>query len=571
MSTLDYTFRAKNIRNQPQVNRFINKEMFLQDLANELERLKGELVCHRQRSGVYLSNESYEEVMATSESRRIELAEHLAKIHTLEGNLHNRAQELLNLSTSLSSLQQDHTSLTVQLSDAEDAVRQTESVLASTRRNLLEESRLRKAHQSTEAELTGIGQKLISTLNSAVGDVDGLHAKGERTSELHAQNRATWRDLQQQARARTQEAEEDVVALQDVQTSHISAVQDRLHNVLERQSAEVKSTRALLDLNLSLLNASREGILDRHSKDTMDDALKQIHVQGQLAKQALEKGSLSMSTAARDGIEGLLLEMDATQVRMQQSCNDVQTSITSSFEDLMAHSSSQRREARQHRQQMHDAVAVELGRNTGVLERIDQLMADERQQRDVEKQELMSQIASLLNAQSERQDARLKEKMATLKSDIRSSGTAIENSISQYDGAMEVWDTEESRSSERLQMCQNTLNTGMRESIEVKLRTRTDWHIVKLTSKRSGTPTSLPPERRPSSSPRRWRRSRSSMLPASMITCSRLRMPYGVRCTRMAVTTMPLSSPSKKYAGKWKHRIRRCLNAAMPCCPGCRP
>ncbi|KAG9256080.1 kinesin motor domain-containing protein [Emericellopsis atlantica] len=467
MSTLDYTFRAKNIRNQPQVNRFINKEMFLQDLANELERLKAELVCHRQRSGVYLSNESYEEVIATSESRRIELAEHSAKIQTLEGNLHNKAHELLNLSTSLSSLQKDHTSLTAQLGDAEDAVRQTENVLASTRETLAEESRLRKAHQSTEAALTGVGKKLISTLSSAVGDVDGLHAKGERTVALHAQNRAAWQELQQIARTKTREAEQDVVALQDVQAHHASTVQDRLQHVTELQSAEVKSTRALLDLNLSLLNASREGILDRNSKDTMDEALKQIKTQGQLAKQTLEQGSLSMSAAAQKGIGSLVLEMDATQVRMQKSCHDVQASITSSFEELMEHSSSQRREARHHRQQMRDSVTVELERNTAMLERMDQLMADERQQRDLEKQELMSQIAGLLSAQSERQDARLKQKLATLKNDIQTSSTAIGQSVSQYDGAMEIWDAEESQSSERLQRCQETLNTGMQESIDI--------------------------------------------------------------------------------------------------------
>lgn len=83
ISTLDYAFRAKNIRNKPQVNQLINKKTLLREFTSEIERLKSELIVARQRNGVYLSNENYEELTTESESRRILSEEQAAKIETM--------------------------------------------------------------------------------------------------------------------------------------------------------------------------------------------------------------------------------------------------------------------------------------------------------------------------------------------------------------------------------------------------------------------------------------------------------------------------------------------------------
>jgi kinesin family protein 11 len=71
ISTLDYAFRAKNIRNKPQLNALTSKKMLLRDFTVEIERIKAELIATRQRNGVYLSNDMYEELTVQNEWRRI--------------------------------------------------------------------------------------------------------------------------------------------------------------------------------------------------------------------------------------------------------------------------------------------------------------------------------------------------------------------------------------------------------------------------------------------------------------------------------------------------------------------
>ena len=84
ISTLDYAFRAKNIRNKPQVNQMISKKTLLREFTAEIEKLKTELMATRQRNGVYLTAEGYDAIMSESESRRILSEEQAQRIETIE-------------------------------------------------------------------------------------------------------------------------------------------------------------------------------------------------------------------------------------------------------------------------------------------------------------------------------------------------------------------------------------------------------------------------------------------------------------------------------------------------------
>ncbi len=56
------TCRAKNIRNRPELNQKISKTTMIKELAAEIEKLKLDLQCTREKNGVYLSSERYEQV-----------------------------------------------------------------------------------------------------------------------------------------------------------------------------------------------------------------------------------------------------------------------------------------------------------------------------------------------------------------------------------------------------------------------------------------------------------------------------------------------------------------------------
>lgn len=325
ISTLDYAFRAKNIRNRPRINQPINKKALLRDFANEIERLKTELICHRQRSGVYLSNEAYEDLAAVSESRRIMLEEHAEKLETVETSLRNKAQELLMLTATFMGLRKEHEGVKVQLDETKGVLEQAELVLDTTRRSLAEETHLRKAHQRTEERLVEVGGTLLSTLERTVGDVDGLRAKSKRKSDVQALNRTAWASSQAQVADATGLVEERVLRLRDEQSGRIEGMAGRMRGFVDEELRQLAETQAFLESQLSLFDDSKRGLLERggRSKEDMDGVLEEIKVVRDSVKDRVGESLRAISGAADRISKDVVSELDTFHNQVCSLCPDL--------------------------------------------------------------------------------------------------------------------------------------------------------------------------------------------------------------------------------------------------------
>ncbi|KAI3856004.1 hypothetical protein MKW92_038801 [Papaver armeniacum] len=59
LSTLDYAYRAKNIKNKPEVNQKVSKAVLLKDLYLEIEKIKQDVKAAREKNGVYVPHERF--------------------------------------------------------------------------------------------------------------------------------------------------------------------------------------------------------------------------------------------------------------------------------------------------------------------------------------------------------------------------------------------------------------------------------------------------------------------------------------------------------------------------------
>lgn len=60
VNTLEYAQRAKNIKNNPEVNQKITRRGLLKEYNDEIERLRRDLIAAREKHGIYLDKENYE-------------------------------------------------------------------------------------------------------------------------------------------------------------------------------------------------------------------------------------------------------------------------------------------------------------------------------------------------------------------------------------------------------------------------------------------------------------------------------------------------------------------------------
>ncbi|KAI4861100.1 kinesin-domain-containing protein, partial [Hypoxylon rubiginosum] len=467
ISTLDYAFRAKNIRNKPQINQLINKKTLLREFTNEIEHLKRELIATRQRNGVYLSNESYEEMTVESESRRIQNEERAAKIETLESNLRNKVQELFSLTTSFMGLKKDHDATKAQLDETQGVLDQTELVLEATRKTLAEEAHLRRAHQKTEEQMQTIGGELISTIRKTVKDVSGLHAKNKRKSDLQSLNRSTWRAAQDQVSDVTSLIEGRVEELRDEQQHHILNISERMHSFVQRELQKLSSTQSFLDQNLELFAQSKRGLAEQkqQSKEEMDEVLEEIKVVRDHIKERVGESLQAIASAAERISQDVLSELGTFHNQLYTSYSSLGKDFKSIFEELLSHITSQKKESDSLREQLQQASKTVVQTNTSISTQLEEAVNEERQQAAKERANLLAQITTLINTQAELQELRLASKAAFIQHSVQENSTTLEGSMAQYSQGMDSWNEKESQLLDEV--------AGSRETLKTKLKD--DW------------------------------------------------------------------------------------------------
>ncbi|KAK2590020.1 Kinesin-related motor protein [Conoideocrella luteorostrata] len=465
ISTLDYAFRAKNIKNKPQANPMLNKKMLLNDFANEIEKLKGELIATRQRNGVYLSNIAYEELTAQSETRRIVLDDQTAKIETLETNLRNKVQELFAMNTSFAGLKKDHERTKTQLDDTKGVLDQTEIVLSATRRTLAEETHLRKAHEQTEEKLTEIGGELINKLHKTVHDVTGLRSKNKRKSDLQTLNRATWGTSQAQVSDVTSMVERRVLEFQEEQQGHIASVSERMGSFVDEELQKLSSTQAFLDEHLLVFAESKRKMLDKNqeSKIEMDKALDDIKLIRDMVKDKVGERLQVMSQAAEKISGEVLQEMTDFHTQLHNSYSTLGKDFKSIFEDLVKHITAQRSEADSLRRQLQSAMNTVALQNNSLSTRVQEALEDERRQTAEDAQKLMAQMTSLFKSQAEAQEARMVDRAALIQKSVGESNVCMEAAMSHYTQGMEGWDEKENQLMEDVKKSREQLKNQLKD------------------------------------------------------------------------------------------------------------
>ncbi|KAJ2903104.1 kinesin motor domain-containing protein [Zalerion maritima] len=441
ISTLDYAFRAKNIRNKPQINQMVNRNKLLTDFTQEIEKLRSELIATRQRNGVYLSNDAYEEMTVESESRRILTEEQSAKIETLESNLRNKVQELHSLTSSFMGVRKEADSTKAHLDQTLGVLDQTELVLAATKKCLREETHIRKAHEETEGKLVEMGGELISTLHKTVNDIGGLHAKNKRKSDLQCLNRKTWGMSQAHVAEVTQMLEDRVHELRKEQQSHITNISGRMQSFVQEEIAKLSSTQQFLDEKLEVFAQSKHDLIEQRdrSKEEMDEVLEEIKEIRDHVKQKVGTSLQAIAGAAEKIAEDVLSELSTFHGQLHASYNNLGKDFKSLFDELLGHISHQRGESDALRRELQGASQAMVESNVAVSTRLQEVVQEERRQAAEDRQKLVKQITTLINTQAQHQESRLAERASELQQSVISSNTTFQDSVDQYSQGMDGW------------------------------------------------------------------------------------------------------------------------------------
>ena len=464
ISTLDYAFRAKNIRNKPQINSLISKKTLLKEFTYEIEKLKGELIATRQRNGVYLSNEQYEDITVESESRRILSEEQKARLETMETSLRNKVQELFNLTNNFVNLKRDNESTRGVLDSTKDILFKTDAVLYETKSLLEDETALRKAHQETEGRLKDVGKSLLSTVGQTMKDLDDVHSTLRRRSELHRTNKDAWQSSVEQVHVTAAALQQRLETFRVTHEELLSSSTVHSQSFVEAESTKLMECKHTVTSKSAAIENVRTTVEEQSSssRDRMNSVLEEIKVLREEVKEKVGEGLQGLNHAAAKISGEVISELEQFHTQLHMSYSSLGKDFKTLFDDLTKQLSGQREENGLLRRELQIANQRNIEASLAASDRLQAGLEEETQASQRERQQLKDQILDLIEASAVRQHERMSSTVLETQAHIVQSTEAFEEAGKSYSQGMDELATQDEELMAKITRSRDDLKTRMK-------------------------------------------------------------------------------------------------------------
>ncbi|XP_022748299.1 kinesin-like protein KIN-5B [Durio zibethinus] len=235
LSTLDYAYRAKNIKNRPEANQKMSKAVLLKDLYLEIERMKEDVRAARDKNGVYIPHERFAQEEAEKKAK-------MEKIEQLENDL-NLSEKQADKYRELYLTEQE------QKLDLESDIKDCKINLEKNRKELLDLQENHRAAILTLKEKEFIISKLLYSENSLIErtkelrtdlqhaseDINSLFAKLDDKDKMEAENRNIVLTFGSQLDQHLKDLHKTILGSISQQHQQLRCMEEHAHSFLARK------------------------------------------------------------------------------------------------------------------------------------------------------------------------------------------------------------------------------------------------------------------------------------------------------------------------------------------------
>ncbi|XP_065071676.1 kinesin-like protein KIF11 [Rhopilema esculentum] len=255
LSTLDYAYRAKNILNKPEINQKLTKKALIKEYTEEIERLKRDLVAARDKNGIFISEENYTEMQTKLQAQKSSIQDYVDKISAMEKEV-EKITSLFNNTKGELEVTSKNLQVTTQQRDE--------------RQHLLEH------HVDKGSHLYGQATDLLRTVGESISDVEGLHSKLDRTSNVHSHNENSCSMFKSEMHKNIARMGSDLELCRKRQQGFLSAITSKMDELARMQSYAMEVTSKIVqdrafDLTQSLDTVSLKNKESVEKTDTEND------------------------------------------------------------------------------------------------------------------------------------------------------------------------------------------------------------------------------------------------------------------------------------------------------------
>ncbi|XP_021716249.1 kinesin-like protein KIN-5D [Chenopodium quinoa] len=318
LSTLDYAYRAKNIKNKPEVNQKMMKSALMKDLYYEIERLKQEVYSAREKNGIYIPRDRY----LQDEAEKKALTE---KVEKMELDMDSKDKQLAELQELYNSQQQLSAELSNKLDITQRRLEETEHAFSDLEEKHRQANATIKEKEflitnllRSEKALVDRAIDLRTELESAVSDISCLYAKIERKDKVEDGNRTLVQKFQSQLTQQLQALHKTVDASVTQQEQQLKDMEDDMQSFVSSKSEAAEELRQRLE-KLKTMYGSGVKALDNLAGELEGNSV--------LTFGDLNSEISKHSSATEELFNQFALEADALLNGLQRGLNDQEEKI----------------------------------------------------------------------------------------------------------------------------------------------------------------------------------------------------------------------------------------------------
>ncbi|KAL2899206.1 Kinesin-like protein KIN-5D [Bienertia sinuspersici] len=247
LSTLDYAYRAKNIKNKPEVNQKMMKSALMKDLYYEIERLKQEVYSAREKNGIYIPRDRY----LQDEAEKKALTE---KVEKMQLEMESKDKQLAELQELYDSEQQLSADLSNKLEMTQKKLEETENALSELEEKHRQANATIKEKEfiisnllRSEKSLVDRAIELRTELESAASDISSLFSKIERKDKIEDGNRTLVQKFQSQLTQQLQALHKNVNASVTQQEQQLKDMEDDMQSFVSTKAEAAEELRQRLE------------------------------------------------------------------------------------------------------------------------------------------------------------------------------------------------------------------------------------------------------------------------------------------------------------------------------------
>ncbi|KAE9127203.1 Kinesin-like protein [Phytophthora fragariae] len=318
LSTLEYAFRAKNIKNKPELNQKMTKAGLLNDFGSEIESLRAALRAARLKDGVYLPLEQFtdmQERLAGQGAQLSELEDMLKARNTSCKELEEAGEKHASEVAALTLANQE---VSIKLVATESELTATKEMLEETKQELQQVQTKLKAYQHNEKMLLDSGSAAAKLYTDSEKRAAELVAKIESTQRIENANTSLATLYRNESQSQINEYLERLAKQKENQEGIFQDVSNALHELQTNHATNLDGLVTSLNALQGLVDARTAQVTESVAEDSAqkrvqrDEVTASVKEQQEAMEQQIEKLVEMSKNYAADVLEDLATSKSRT-------------------------------------------------------------------------------------------------------------------------------------------------------------------------------------------------------------------------------------------------------------------